>query len=363
MRGRSIGLAAALVLTCGESTPPGPPPPVATALVLEESIPSFHEFAGRTLAYERVELRTAVEGELLSVEVVDGSEVRAGDLLLVIESEAYEAAVERARRKLEQSEASLATARADLALLQERFEAGEMSRENYEREAAEVEQVRVQAETRGSALSRAQSALASTKLTAPLSGRIQLGTNEVGSIVSPESGILATITRLHPMRARFSVDRPEVLDDTEYGTGPRDKHDPPATLELWLSDGTLYPHAGKLESTEDAGAGNVEVQALFPNEEGTLLPDQAVTVTLIVPGSAAPRLLVPTSAVRSDWRGRFALILDPENRVERRRIETGPLYGSRQIVEQGLTLGERVVLEGAESIRPGMEVSPGGDES
>ncbi len=356
-------MVAALVLTCGESTPPGPPPQVATALVVEESIPFFHEFAGRTLAYERIELRAAVEGELLSVEVVDDSEVRAGDLLIVIESEAYEAAVERARRKLEQSEGSLATARAGLALLQERFAAGEMSRENYEREEADVEQAGVQAEARGAALSRAQSALASTKLTAPLSGRIQLGTNEVGSIVGPESGILATITRLHPMRARFTVDRPEVLDDTEYGTGPRDRHDPPATLELWLSDGTLYPHAGKLESTEDAGAGDVEVQALFPNEDGTLLPDQAVTVTLLVPGSATPRLLVPASAVRSDWRGSFALIVDPENRVERRRIETGPLRGSRRIVEQGLAAGERVVLEDAASIRPGTEVRTSGGES
>lgn len=363
MRDWSIGLAAALVLTCGESPPPGPAPQVATTLVVEESIPSFHEFEGRTLPYERVELRAAIEGELMSVEVVDGSEVRAGDLLLVIESGSYEAAVERARRKLEQSEASLATARADLGLLQERFEAGEMSRENYAREEAEVEQARVQAEANGTALRRAQSALASTKITAPLSGRIQLGADEVGSIVSPESGILATITRLHPMRVRFSVDRPEVLDDTEHGTGLRDKHDPPATLELWLSDGTFYPHAGRLESTEDAGAGTVEVHALFPNAEGTLLPDQAVTVILLVPGSATPRLLVPTSAVRSDWRGRFALIVDPENRVERRRIETGPVRGSRQIVEQGLAAGERVVLEGAESIRPGMEVRPGGGES
>ena len=332
MRARSIGVVAALVLTCGESTPPGPPPQVATALVVEESIPFFHEFAGRTLAFERIELRAAVEGELLSVEVVDDSEVRAGDLLIVIESEAYEAAVERARRKLEQSEASLATARAGLALLQERFAAGEMSRENYEREEADVEQARIQAEARGSALSRAQSALASTKLRAPLSGRIQLGTNEVGSIVGPESGILATITRLHPMRARFTVDRPEVLDDTEYGTVPRDRHDPPARLELWLSDGTL-------------------------------LPDQAVTVTLLVPGTATPRLLVPASAVRSDWRGSFALIVDSENRVERRRIETGPLRGFRRIVEQGLAAGERVVLEDAASIRPGTEVRTSGGES
>ena len=72
MRGWNIALAAALVLTCGESTEPGPPPRVATALVVEESIPLSHEFEGRTLPYERVELRAAVEGQLLSVEVADG---------------------------------------------------------------------------------------------------------------------------------------------------------------------------------------------------------------------------------------------------------------------------------------------------
>ena len=363
MRGRSIGLAAALALTCGESTPPGPAPQVATALAVEESIPSSHEFEGQTLPFERVELRAVVEGELLSVGVFDASNVRAGDLLFVIESEVYETAVGRARRELEQSEASLARARADLTLLQERFEAGEMSRENYEREEAEVEQARVLAGARGEALTRAQAALASTKIAAPLSGRVDLSRNEVGSIVGPESGVLATITRLHPMRIRFMVDRPEVLDDTEHGTGVRDKHDPPATLELRLSDGTLYPHPGRLESTEDAAAGNVEVHALFPNTEGTLRPDQPVTVTLLVPGSATPRVLVPTSAVRSDWRGSFALIVDPQNRIERRRIEIGQLRGSNQIVEQGLAAGEQVVLEGAEDIRPGMEVNPRGRDS
>ena len=363
MRGWNIALAAGLVLTCGESTEPGPPPRVATALVVEESIPLSHEFEGATLPYERVELRAAVEGQLLSVEVVDGSKVRAGDILFVIESEAYETAVARAGRELQQSEASLASARANLALLQERFEAGEMSRENYEREEAEVEQSRVQAEARGDALTRAQSALASTRLTAPLSGRVQLGASEVGSSVGSDSGVLATITRLHPMRARFMVDRPEVLDDTEHGTAPRGKHDPPATLELRLSDGTLYPFAGRIESTEDAGSGNVEVLALFPNTEGTLLADQPVNITLLVPGSARPRLLVPTSAIHSGWRGSFALIVDAENRIERRRIETGALIRSRQIVEHGLTAGEQVVLEAEEGIHPGMEVNPGASES
>lgn len=356
MRVASLGLALAALLACGDQPASGPPPDVAVAAVSEEEIPATHTFAGRTEAFRTVELRAQVEGVLAQVNAPEAGDVTPGEVLFTIDPAPYEAELARAQAKLDRSERNLARVREELERARGRLEAGEMSEENFAREEARHRDLLSQVRTGGTALTRARGRLANTLITAPVAGRLLGSAPEVGSRVGPETGALITIVQLHPIYVRFRVDQLDTLRQPEPGR--RGIRVSSMTLELELADGTLYPHVGQLAGTEGEEPTQLEVRGLFPNVDGLLLPGQDVNVTLVRRGRESEKLLVPQVGVQRDWRGSFVLIVGEANRVERRRITTGSLRGDRRVVEDGLLAGERVIVGGAEGVRPGMTVRP-----
>jgi membrane fusion protein (multidrug efflux system) len=334
MRGRSLGLGLALaaLTACGDEPASGPPPRVSVGLVVEREIGASHEFEGQTAAYQRVELQAQVEGVLQQANFIGASDVRPGDVVFVIDSAPYASGVERARTRLQTSEKDLAKAVADFEGTQVRFEDGEISQAAYEREAGGVEAARARAKAAAEAFTRARSDLANTRIAAPIAGRIIPSAPEVGSRIGPETGVLATITQLHPIYVHFRIDRRDVIEALQPTSQRGAGFDPRVRLELLHADGTPYAHPGR--------------------------PDREVSVTLFEPGTESVKLLVPQAAIRKDWRGSFVLIVDAQDRVERRGVSIGSRSGADRVVEGELAAGERVVLEGAEPIRPGMTVDP-----
>jgi membrane fusion protein (multidrug efflux system) len=363
MRGRSLGLGLALaaLTACGDEPASGPPPRVSVGLVVEREIGASHEFEGQTAAYQRVELQAQVEGVLQQANFIGASDVRPGDVVFVIDSAPYASGVERARTRLQTSEKDLAKAVADFEGTQVRFEDGEMSQAAYEREAGGVEAARARAKAAAEAFTRARSDLANTRIAAPIAGRIIPSAPEVGSRIGPETGVLATITQLHPIYVHFRIDRRDVIEALQPTSQRGAGFDPRVRLELLHADGTPYAHPGRLEKLgedSDLATGGIAVRGVFPNTEGLLLPDREVSVTLFEPGTESVKLLVPQAAIRKDWRGSFVLIVDAQDRVERRGVSIGSRSGADRVVEGELAAGERVVLEGVEPIRPGMTVDP-----
>jgi membrane fusion protein (multidrug efflux system) len=205
----------------------------------------------------------------------------------------------------------------------------------------------------------AELTLSYTTIKAPIAGRIGVAAFSVGSLVGPSSGTLARVVQIDPIRVVFSVNDRTILDLRE-GVANFDETKVAGTFvpTLRLSNGRDYPAKGEIEfvgNEIDQATGTLPVRARFPNPDGVLVPGQFVTVT-IRPSTSQLRPVVPVGAVRLNREGRFVLLLDENGKVVERRIRTGPQLGQDWIVEDGLKGGESLIVQGAQSARPGAAV-------
>lgn len=351
---RAVFLLALASLFGCQQQPSGPPPDVDVARVVQEEVPVRNEYTGRTEAFGKVELRARVAGTLREAHVTDGREVVPGELLFLIDPAPYQSAVDGALVQLQRSEGVLQRARDELERGRPRMEQGDMSESAWERRMAAVRDAELLVQGDADALHQAQAGLTDTRIMAPVAGVLHAAAAPaVGSPAGPGSGMLATITQLHPMAVRFELDRTDLLP----AATPRDER--ARTLELTLEDGTVYPTPGRLELPEDAREGSAtEARGLFPNVEGSLVPDMDVKIALIQAGKATRKLVVPQSAIREDWRGPYVLRVGQDNRLELRRITTGHQYGELRVVDSGLAAGDRVVASPTDPLESGVQIVP-----
>jgi membrane fusion protein (multidrug efflux system) len=213
------------------------------------------------------------------------------------------------------------------------------------------------------ALERAELQLSYTDITAPAAGRIGRANISVGNFVGPSSGTLATIVSQDPIYVAFPVTQRQMLD-VRKGQDPAT----PDTYVIYvqLADGSRYQHAGKLnflDVTVNQGTDTVQVRATFPNPDRVLVDGQLVNVVVEL-GKGESVLQVPQQAFQVDQSGAFVLVVDKDSKVEVRRVETGRVVGTNLSVLKGLSVGETVITEGIQKVRPGQvvqatEIKPG----
>jgi membrane fusion protein (multidrug efflux system) len=352
----------AVLAGCGDGNKAqvaGPPPAVSVVKVISESIRPTATFTGRIEAKDKVDLRARVDGFLEKRLFTEGSDVKEGDLLFVIEQGYYKAAVDEAKAGVEKAEATLKLA--DLEV--------ERQTTLVQRQAgaqAKLDEVTArQGEARGvllaqkAALERAQLQLSYTEIKAPISGRIGRATVSVGNFVGPSSGPLATIVSQDPIYVTFPVTQREILEiRKEAGTMKKAAED--VVIHLQLADGSRYNQPGKvnfLEVTVSQGTDTVLVRASFPNPDRVLVDGQLVSV-VVESEVGEQALLVPQQALQYDQSGAYVLLVDKDNKVEVRRVETGATVGARVVVRKGLKPDERVITQGIQRVRPGQLVQP-----
>jgi membrane fusion protein (multidrug efflux system) len=208
-------------------------------------------------------------------------------------------------------------------------------------------------------LEQAELDLGYTIIKAPISGRIGRTVFTKGNLVGPDSGALARIVQIDPIRVVYSVSENDYADvKTSHQDMTPEQLRQELVPRLKLSNGELYPGAGKLafaDNEVDADTGTIAVWAEFENPHGILLPGQYVTVLLSL---SNPRRLpvVPQSAVQEDREGRYVFVVDGDNKVQQRRITTGAVVGVNWAVEAGLMAGETVIVQGVQKVRPGQVV-------
>ncbi|MGU3496226.1 efflux RND transporter periplasmic adaptor subunit [Xanthobacteraceae bacterium A53D] len=336
-----------------------PLPAVGVAEVALEDVAPASEFIGRVEALNAVDIRARVEGFIEARPFAEGQAVTAGEDLFLIEKAPYEAALVAAQARLAAAAAALRDAEGRLARNLELRRSATVSQATLDEVQAGRDTAAANVLAAEAGVRQAELNLGYTRIQSPIAGRIGTAAFAVGSLVGPSSGPLARVVQVDPIRVVFSVSDRAILD-LRGAEGGASKEDLAArfTPTLRLSNGTAFPASGQIAfagNELDPRTGTLPVRAVFPNPDGVLVPGQFVTVLI---RTTAPRRLpvVPLGAVQLDRDGRFVLLADAGDTAVVRRIRTGRQIGQTYAVEEGLSGGERLIVEGLQHVRPGAKL-------
>jgi len=338
--------------------PPGPPGgprnsvvAVQAGTVAREDVPIWFDGIGTVQAFNTVTVRARVDGELQRVSLQEGQLVKAGDLLATIDSRPLQAQLAQAQAKKAQDEAQLANARRDLERNMGLKEFA--SRQTVDTQRALVAQYEAQIRADEAAIEAVQVQLNYTTVTAPLSGRIGLRNVDQGNVVraSDQNGI-ATITQIQPIAVLFTLPEKQlqaVLAAQAQG---------PVTVEAQDREGRRVLDTGKLSVVDnliDSGTGTIRLKAEMPNDPQKLWPGQFVNVRLL---STIRRgaTTVPSTVVQRGPQGTYAYVIKDDLTVEQRPIKVARQEETKAIIDEGLTPGERVVVDGQYRLQPGSKI-------
>ena len=336
-----------------------PPPVVTVVAVTDQQVNPVETYVGRVEAIQAVDLRARVQGFLEQVKFKEGANVRAGDLLYVIEQAPYKADLDEERAKVAEAQASLKDAQQYLKRLRT-VQSGGVSATDLETSANKELRAKAVLEEAKANEEQARIKLGYTTIKAPIDGQIGRTTFTKGNLVGPESGSLARIVQLNPIRVVYAISENllERIDPNTKAIKTSAVKKCPPVFMIQLPGGSVYPLEGTLDFIDnqvDQNTGTIAIRAIFENPNGFLLPGEYVTVMVKCEnGSLIP--LVSQSAVQIDRKGKYVFVVDDENRVQERRIETGAAIGADWVVISGLTAGERVIIQGVQKVRPGQIV-------
>ena len=325
------------------------PPKVGVVTLQAEHFLLTTELPCRTTAYRIAEVRPQVNGIIEKRLFDEGAVVKEGQQLYQIDDDVYQAT-------LKSTEASNLASRS----LAERYGILVKERAVSQQEFDEARASSLQAQA---ALDQARINVRYTKVLAPISGRIGRSAVSEGALVSNgQSQELATIQQLDPIYVDVTQPARDMLNlrrDLEAGRLER-SGDNAAKVVLKLEDGSVYPLDGKLEFSEvsvDSGTGSVTLRAVFPNPDEYLLPGMFVHAQLIA-GTKSDAILAPQQGITRTPRGTAtAMVVNAENKVERREVETERTVGNRWLINSGLNDGDRLITEGLQFVKPGVEVT------
>ncbi len=356
---------AALLIACAKHAPPPPPPvQVRFVTVAAQSVPLTTELPGRTNAYRIAEIRPQVSGVILKRLFVEGHTVRAGEQLYQIDPAPYQASVDSARAALEKAEAAVLSASALTERYKPLTEARAVSRQDYDNAVSAEAQAKADVASAKASLESARINLTYTRVLSPITGRTGRSTVTEGALVTAaQTNDLVVVQQLDPIYV--DVVQPSTLLlrlKRELASGKlTPAGDNQAVVNLTLEDNSEYAHAGKLkfaEVTVDQGTGSVTLRAEFPNPDGTLLPGMFVHER-IEEGVNPSGLLVPQQGVTHDTKGEpTAMVLTAQNQAQIRVIKTDRAIGDQWLVSEGLTAGDKVIVQGLQSVKPGAALDP-----
>jgi membrane fusion protein, multidrug efflux system len=364
---KKIAPALVLILSaCGggqEQQKPAGPPEVGVVTVREQAVSLANELPGRTSAYESSDVRPQVNGLIQARLFAEGDQVRAGQPLYRIDPAPYQAAVANAQAALNRSRAAIASSEALARRYGELVKINAISRQDYENAVTSAQQARADVSAQQALLRTAQIDLARTTIRAPISGRIGRSTYTVGALVSAsQTDALTTIQRLDPIYVDIQQSSADVLRlRQQILSGKLASDGRNVSVKLKLEDGSTYPQPGVLKFTDvtvDPTTGSQVIRAQFPNPQGLLLPGMYVRAEF-AQATQTNGLLVPQVAVSRDEKGNpTILVVGGQNKLEQRKITAPRTVGDSWLVTGGLKAGEKVVVDGAQMLRPGMPVKP-----
>jgi RND family efflux transporter MFP subunit len=341
-----------LLSACGgrNQYQPPPPPAVTVSRPLQLPVTDYLEATGSVAASNSVDLVARVEGYLRSVNFADGSLVRAGELLFVIEPEPYQA--------------KLASQQAQLQGAQSEYDRQlRMIKENATSQAS-VDKWQTQRDQAAAAVTLAKINLGYTRVSAPFAGRIGRHLVDPGNLVGSTGTAtkLATLEQITPIFVYFSINERDVLRVRAAAQAqgrPINAEAPRVPVEVGLQTEAGYPHRGTLDFAStglDTGSGTLQLRAVVPNAERVLLPGLFARLRIAL-GPPQQRLMVPDRVVSNDQVGPYLLVVAADQKVVQRRITPGPLLEGLRAVLSGLDADSAVIVDGLQNAVPGNVVT------
>lgn len=357
-------LAASLLLSaCGqapEAMQQMPAAKVSVAEVLEQPINEWDEFTGRLEAPESVEIRPRVSGFVDRVAFVEGSLVKQGDLLFQIDPRPFQAEVKRLEAQLQQARASQARTASEASRGERLRKSNAISAELADARASAAAEAQAAVAGIQAQLDNARLNLSFTRVTAPIDGRVSRAEITEGNLVNAGQSLLTTLVSTDRVYAYFDADERVFLKYVELArqAGGQTRDASPVYLGLSSEDG--HPHLGELDFLDNQvnpQTGTIRGRAVFDNSDGRFTPGLYARLKLVGSGQYAAAL-IQDAAVGTDLGKKYVLVLDKDNAVQYRAIELGPKVEGLRIVRQGLSKGEKIVVNGLQRAFPGATVDP-----
>jgi membrane fusion protein, multidrug efflux system len=342
-------------LACSRAKTPAPAAPakVVVTAAIQRDEPILREWIGTTEGDVNADIRPRVEGYLLRRVFKEGSFVSQGELLFEIDPRQFEAQLQQAEANLEQAKAALAKADLDVARAEPLAIQRAVSQQELDNARAAQRGARATVGALAAAVAQTRLNLSWTRVTSPIPGIAGIATQQVGDLVNGQT-VLTTVSKVDPLRVLYQ------LGEQEYLELERDPAMQGAQLELILSDGTVFPHKGRVLLTGrniDVRTGTIAAIGLFPNPGNILRPGQYAKVRAVVK-LKKDAIVVPQRAV-NEMQGSYQVaVIGPDDKAQVRTVKAAERVGSLWVIEDGLKAGERVVVEGFSRVKTGTVVSP-----
>ena len=365
---RSLPLAGLVLLAACSSRSAAPPAPgpveVGVVTITPAPLTLTRELPGRTAAFRMAEVRARVNGIVQKRLFAEGSDVKEGQRLFLIDPTPYEATLDGAKAALARAEATLGNAKVQAARHAELIKTNVVSQQDHDNAMAAVKTATADVAAARAAEQTARINLGFTTVTAPVSGRIGRSAVTEGAYAqASQATLLATIQQIDPIYVDLAQSADEVLRlKRELESGKlQGAGKGKARVFLVTDDGRQYAEPGTVQFTDvtvDPGTGSITLRALFPNPKGELLPGMFVRARLDE-GVNPAAMLVPQVGVTRDQKGQpVVLVVNAEKKVERRQIVADRAVGTSWLVTDGIKPGEQVIVEGVQKVRPGALVNP-----
>ncbi|MFV8782606.1 efflux RND transporter periplasmic adaptor subunit [Microbulbifer sp. SA54] len=361
----SLLLAAALLSACGDKQQAmqGHTPQVTVVTLNSQPVTLTRQLPGRTTPYKVAEVRPQVDGLVKGQLFKEGGLVEAGQPLYQLDDARYQADYESAQAALERARAQFNVAKLQAERTQALVKSGAVSKQDNDTAIATLQQAKADVAAAKAALQRSRVQLDFARISAPIAGRIGISSVTQGALVTANQATpLATVQQLDPIYVDLTQSVSELLSLRQAlaaGTMESASHLP---VSILLEDGSRYPHDGKLEFSEvsvDPATGSVRLRVTVPNPDNLLLPGMYVRAE-VGSGQRDNAILVPQQGIARDPKGNTtALVVAEGNTVEVRNVKVGQTVGSYWLVESGLNVGDRVIVEGLQKVRPGAVVNAG----
>jgi membrane fusion protein (multidrug efflux system) len=351
-----------LLCSCSSKAPPTPPPPeVRVVTAKAESIENITEVPGRVQAVRTSQVRARVDGIVERRLYNEGTDVKAGQTLFIIDPREYRANVSAVAATLTRAKATAANARQDVERYKGLVKEQAISQQEFDAAMARLRTADADVEQTQAQLESAKLNLGYTTVTAPIAGRAGRAQVTEGALVSAASAtLLTTIEQLEPIYVNFSQSSAYLLAiRREMAAGTLKVPElGKVAVTLLLEDGSTYPHSGHLNFLDlsiDQATGTAAVRAEFPNPERILLPGQFVRARIEV-GIRPHGFWIPQRAVQLSQAGAAVMTIAEGDTVAVRPVKLGDQRGDKWIVLEGLNNGDRIVVDGIQKVQPGAHV-------
>ncbi|MCK8492744.1 efflux RND transporter periplasmic adaptor subunit [Spirosoma sp. RP8] len=314
------------------------------------------EYVGTLEAVRNVEIRARVSGFLEKIFVDEGQPVRQGQLLFKLNEAEYRAELDKAKANLKSAMAGAKTAEVELGRVKLLVDKNVVSPSELELAKAKLDAARAAIDEARSMQDNASLRLSHASIKAPFDGVINRIPFKMGSLIE-EGALLTSVSDTREVYAYFDVSEKEYLSYVKKHR--KNPEQGVRTVEMLLADDTKYPHTGKIETVEsvfEEGAGTIAFRARFPNPEKLLRHGSSGKVRLA--NDVDDALLVPQKAVFEVQDKNYVYVVDKANKVKSRSFVPQGRVDHYYLVQSGLQPGERVVYEGIQNIRDGMQIIP-----